>query len=57
MEDFNLRQLWPLTNIVMKVKKECSNPNGFKGMNYNPDELLKTKGQNKKDVRNEGCSG
>jgi hypothetical protein len=28
-----------------------------KWLNYDPDELLKTKGQNKKDVKNEGSSG
>jgi hypothetical protein len=40
-----------------EAEKGCANPNGFRRMNYDLDELLKTKGQNKKDVRNEGCSG
>jgi hypothetical protein len=40
-----------------EAEKWCANRNGFRWMNYDPDELLKTKGQNKKDVRNEGCSG
>jgi hypothetical protein len=29
----------------------------IKGEKRDPDELLKTKGQNKKDVKNEGSSG
>ena len=56
-KESSLRPLWGLSNFLVEVPNGCANPKRFKGLESGLDELLKTKGRNKKDVKNASTSG